>query len=125
MVSTFCVLYGRNPRIWSTSKAVLTKVPILCSTTRLHPHLHTFSTRGGTGLVVNSPGACNNMWCKRGDNLSPCKPLPQCSLFHSKYSTTTSQNSLPVLTLYTKHPCPLCDEAKEALGPYWEQVSLV
>ena len=29
---------------------------------------------------------------------------------------------LPVLTLYTKDPCPLCDEAKEALmnSPLWE-----
>ncbi|XP_061127930.1 glutaredoxin-like protein C5orf63 homolog [Syngnathus typhle] len=26
-------------------------------------------------------------------------------------------NSLPVLTLYSKDPCPLCDEAKEALQP--------
>ncbi|KAM9777970.1 glutaredoxin-like protein C5orf63 homolog [Neosynchiropus ocellatus] len=25
---------------------------------------------------------------------------------------------LPVLTLYTKDPCPLCDEAKEVLQPY-------
>ncbi|XP_076218307.1 glutaredoxin-like protein C5orf63 homolog isoform X2 [Aptenodytes patagonicus] len=24
----------------------------------------------------------------------------------------------PVLTLFTKKPCPLCDEAKEALEPY-------
>uniref|UniRef100_A0A3Q2X9S2 Glutaredoxin-like protein n=1 Tax=Hippocampus comes TaxID=109280 RepID=A0A3Q2X9S2_HIPCM len=27
------------------------------------------------------------------------------------------RNNLPVLTLYTKDPCPLCDEAKEALQP--------
>ncbi|XP_058848400.1 glutaredoxin-like protein C5orf63 homolog isoform X1 [Acipenser ruthenus] len=25
---------------------------------------------------------------------------------------------LPVLTLFTKYPCPLCDEAKEVLEPY-------
>ncbi|XP_035166545.1 glutaredoxin-like protein C5orf63 homolog isoform X3 [Oxyura jamaicensis] len=26
--------------------------------------------------------------------------------------------NMPVLTLFTKKPCPLCDEAKEALEPY-------
>ncbi|KAM7375647.1 hypothetical protein PAMP_005440 [Pampus punctatissimus] len=26
-------------------------------------------------------------------------------------------NSLPTLTLFTKDPCPLCDEAKEVLQP--------
>ena len=36
------------------------------------------------------------------------------------YFRNTSQDSssspvLPVLTLYTKYPCPLCDEAKENL----------
>ena len=25
---------------------------------------------------------------------------------------------LPILTLYTKDPCPLCEEAKEALAPF-------
>ncbi|XP_041753421.1 glutaredoxin-like protein C5orf63 homolog isoform X1 [Coregonus clupeaformis] len=29
-----------------------------------------------------------------------------------------SQKELPTLTLYTKDPCPLCDEAKEVLEPY-------
>ncbi|XP_062870354.1 glutaredoxin-like protein C5orf63 homolog isoform X2 [Trichomycterus rosablanca] len=29
-----------------------------------------------------------------------------------------SQRPLPVLTLFTKDPCPLCDEAKEVLEPY-------
>ncbi|KAI8481809.1 PREDICTED: glutaredoxin-like protein C5orf63 homolog [Branchiostoma belcheri] len=31
------------------------------------------------------------------------------------YST---RKTLPVLTLYTKEVCPLCDEAKEVLMPY-------
>ncbi|XP_007528043.1 glutaredoxin-like protein C5orf63 homolog [Erinaceus europaeus] len=31
---------------------------------------------------------------------------------------STSNTALPVLTLFTKDPCPLCDEAKEALEPY-------
>ncbi|XP_078531726.1 glutaredoxin-like protein C5orf63 homolog [Lissotriton helveticus] len=30
----------------------------------------------------------------------------------------TSDGGLPVLTLFTKDPCPLCEEAKEELGPY-------
>ncbi|KAI5929263.1 Glutaredoxin-like protein C5orf63 [Manis javanica] len=29
-----------------------------------------------------------------------------------------SKTTLPVLTLFTKDPCPLCDEAKEVLEPY-------
>ncbi|CAL8322151.1 unnamed protein product [Lota lota] len=29
-----------------------------------------------------------------------------------------SQKQLPTLTLYTKDPCPLCDDAKETLEPY-------
>ncbi|XP_071762582.2 glutaredoxin-like protein C5orf63 homolog isoform X1 [Centroberyx gerrardi] len=29
-----------------------------------------------------------------------------------------SQKPLPTLTLFTKDPCPLCDEAKEVLEPY-------
>uniref|UniRef100_A0A8D0E1S9 Glutaredoxin-like protein n=1 Tax=Salvator merianae TaxID=96440 RepID=A0A8D0E1S9_SALMN len=29
-----------------------------------------------------------------------------------------ASTNLPVLTLFTKKPCPLCDEAKVMLGPY-------
>uniref|UniRef100_A0A8C5HUS3 Glutaredoxin-like protein n=1 Tax=Gouania willdenowi TaxID=441366 RepID=A0A8C5HUS3_GOUWI len=29
-----------------------------------------------------------------------------------------SSRALPTLTLFTKDPCPLCDEAKEALEPF-------
>ncbi|XP_060617976.2 glutaredoxin-like protein C5orf63 homolog [Anolis sagrei] len=29
-----------------------------------------------------------------------------------------ANNNLPVLTLFTKNPCPLCDEAKAVLEPY-------
>ncbi|KAI5099973.1 glutaredoxin-like protein C5orf63 homolog [Silurus meridionalis] len=32
--------------------------------------------------------------------------------------TSCSQRVLPVLTLFTKDPCPLCEEAKEMLEPY-------
>lgn len=31
---------------------------------------------------------------------------------------STSRTVLPVLTLFTKDPCALCDEAKEVLEPY-------
>ncbi|XP_003477266.1 glutaredoxin-like protein C5orf63 homolog [Cavia porcellus] len=31
---------------------------------------------------------------------------------------SVSKTALPVLTLFTKDPCPLCDEAKELLKPY-------
>ncbi|XP_013367812.1 PREDICTED: glutaredoxin-like protein C5orf63 homolog isoform X3 [Chinchilla lanigera] len=31
---------------------------------------------------------------------------------------SASKTTLPVLTLFTKDPCPLCDEAKELLKPY-------
>lgn len=31
---------------------------------------------------------------------------------------SASNTALPVLTLFTKDPCPLCDEAKEVLQPY-------
>ncbi|KAF6123325.1 hypothetical protein HJG60_001868 [Phyllostomus discolor] len=31
---------------------------------------------------------------------------------------SASKTVLPVLTLFTKDPCPLCDEAKEVLEPY-------
>ncbi|KAM6986789.1 glutaredoxin-like protein C5orf63 homolog [Aplochiton taeniatus] len=29
-----------------------------------------------------------------------------------------SETKLPTLTLFTKDPCPLCDDAKEVLEPY-------
>ncbi|XP_007890735.1 glutaredoxin-like protein C5orf63 homolog [Callorhinchus milii] len=30
----------------------------------------------------------------------------------------SQKRNLPVLTLFTKDPCPLCEEAKETLEPY-------
>ncbi|XP_063313021.1 glutaredoxin-like protein C5orf63 homolog [Pelobates fuscus] len=35
-----------------------------------------------------------------------------------------SQKEKPVLTLFTKHPCPLCEEAKEILLPYMNKFVL-
>ncbi|XP_055063247.2 glutaredoxin-like protein C5orf63 homolog [Misgurnus anguillicaudatus] len=39
---------------------------------------------------------------------------------NSRTTTTTHHHHhlLPLLTLFTKHPCPLCEEAKEILEPY-------
>ncbi|KAM8960774.1 glutaredoxin-like protein C5orf63 homolog [Pelodytes ibericus] len=36
----------------------------------------------------------------------------------------TTQKEKPVLTLFTKDPCPLCDEAKEILLPYMNKFVL-
>ncbi|KAM5194335.1 glutaredoxin-like protein C5orf63 homolog [Mantella aurantiaca] len=35
-----------------------------------------------------------------------------------------TQMEKPILTLFTKDPCPLCDEAKEALTPYMDRFVL-
>ncbi|KAH7985521.1 hypothetical protein HPB52_025590 [Rhipicephalus sanguineus] len=42
-----------------------------------------------------------------------------------KLHTRESERSLPVLTLYTKHPCPLCDVAKDQLRELLPRVHLV
>ncbi|GFR80564.1 glutaredoxin-like protein [Elysia marginata] len=34
------------------------------------------------------------------------------------------EKQLPILTLFTKDPCPLCDEALETLHPFLDQVTL-
>ncbi|XP_044146967.1 glutaredoxin-like protein C5orf63 homolog isoform X1 [Bufo gargarizans] len=36
----------------------------------------------------------------------------------------TPRKEKPVLTLFTKNPCPLCDEAKEVLAPYMDRFVL-
>ncbi|GFO13554.1 glutaredoxin-like protein [Plakobranchus ocellatus] len=60
------------------------------------------------------------------------KHLMMQQLFKNRYSqfwqTIRKESTLckqpPVLTLYTKDPCPLCDEALESLGPLLDQVTL-
>ncbi|CAM5146100.1 unnamed protein product [Natator depressus] len=37
---------------------------------------------------------------------------------------SAATTNIPVLTLFTKNPCPLCDEAKEVLEPYKNRVIL-
>uniref|UniRef100_A0A8C0W311 Glutaredoxin-like protein n=1 Tax=Castor canadensis TaxID=51338 RepID=A0A8C0W311_CASCN len=44
--------------------------------------------------------------------------LAKSSFRHSLRNLSASKTRLPVLTLFTKDPCPLCDEAKEVLEPY-------
>uniref|UniRef100_F7DDE9 Glutaredoxin-like protein n=1 Tax=Equus caballus TaxID=9796 RepID=F7DDE9_HORSE len=44
--------------------------------------------------------------------------LAKCSFRLLLRNLSASKTALPVLTLFTKHPCPLCDEAKEVLEPY-------
>lgn len=36
--------------------------------------------------------------------------------------TERHENRLPRLTLYTKHPCPLCDELKQELQPFYHRI---
>ncbi|KAK0048531.1 glutaredoxin-like protein isoform X1 [Biomphalaria pfeifferi] len=44
--------------------------------------------------------------------------------FYQNYTTYFKKPSKPTLTLYTKNPCPLCDEALEKLKPFLDQVVL-
>nr|XP_055122087.1 glutaredoxin-like protein C5orf63 homolog [Symphalangus syndactylus] len=37
---------------------------------------------------------------------------------------SASKTTLPVLTLFTKDPCPLCSEVKEVLKPYKNRFNL-
>ncbi|POI22694.1 hypothetical protein CIB84_013556 [Bambusicola thoracicus] len=49
--------------------------------------------------------------------LSRAVQLASASSLPGRQLCSASTNK-PVLTLFTKKPCPLCDEAKEALEPY-------
>ncbi|XP_045410687.1 glutaredoxin-like protein C5orf63 homolog [Lemur catta] len=44
--------------------------------------------------------------------------LTKCSFGLFLRNFSASRTTLPVLTLFTKDPCPLCEEAKEVLKPY-------
>merc|ERR1712096_477103 len=43
---------------------------------------------------------------------------------HVRFCQSNSSASLPVLTLFTKYNCQLCDEALEELSPFLHQVQL-
>ncbi|XP_044259800.1 acetyl-CoA acetyltransferase, mitochondrial isoform X1 [Tribolium madens] len=44
------------------------------------------------------------------------------SIMIEKLQENLPRNQLPKLILYTKYPCPLCDELKAKLGPYLSRV---
>ncbi|XP_030767943.1 acetyl-CoA acetyltransferase, mitochondrial isoform X2 [Sitophilus oryzae] len=44
------------------------------------------------------------------------------SIMIERLNETTSKTKLPKLTLYTRDPCPLCDELKAELSPYMHLV---
>ncbi|XP_077557593.1 glutaredoxin-like protein C5orf63 homolog [Haemaphysalis longicornis] len=64
---------------------------------------------GPTGVVGVQGGPCQHL------------RLPS----HHRWPELASADRLPVLTLYTKHPCPLCDVAKEELRELLPRVQLV
>lgn len=49
--------------------------------------------------------------------------MPDNHSHHLKFCTNSSSRKLPVLTLYTKQDCPLCDEALHHLEPFLDQVN--
>ncbi|KAA0703674.1 Glutaredoxin-like protein C5orf63 -like protein [Triplophysa tibetana] len=67
-------------------------------------------------MRVTSPGG--DMW-QRVQKLLRLNACGHVCVRHVK-----SKTHLPVLTLFTKHPCPLCDEAKEILEPYKHRFEL-
>ncbi|XP_062984662.1 glutaredoxin-like protein C5orf63 homolog [Elgaria multicarinata webbii] len=44
--------------------------------------------------------------------------LAKCSRLPLRRQLCEARTTLPVLTLFTKDPCPLCDKAKAVLEPY-------
>ncbi|XP_039614966.1 glutaredoxin-like protein C5orf63 homolog isoform X2 [Polypterus senegalus] len=46
----------------------------------------------------------------------------QYQVFMALKRTFSVKKALPVLTLFTKNPCQLCNEAKEVLEPYKHRV---
>ncbi|XP_046571450.1 glutaredoxin-like protein C5orf63 homolog [Haliotis rubra] len=65
--------------------------------------------------------------CMLGTSLTPRNGLQPLSLWHNqlvwRFASDSSQQ-LPILTLYTKHPCSLCDDAKGELEPLSHQFTL-
>ncbi|GAB1604942.1 glutaredoxin-like protein C5orf63 homolog [Argonauta hians] len=45
------------------------------------------------------------------------------TLFFSSSRSFVSKNTKPVLTMFTKEECSLCEEAKEALAPYSDKIT--
>ncbi|XP_005107756.1 glutaredoxin-like protein C5orf63 homolog [Aplysia californica] len=57
-----------------------------------------------------------NMRCQFNNTEMPVRLM--------SHDSNSDRPVLPVLTLYTKDPCPLCDEALEVLKPLLNQVAL-
>uniref|UniRef100_A0A4W2GI38 Glutaredoxin-like protein n=1 Tax=Bos indicus x Bos taurus TaxID=30522 RepID=A0A4W2GI38_BOBOX len=64
-------------------------------------------------LIYFSLGRIKMLWFQ-GNSMQLAKHSFQLLL----RNLSASKTALPVLTLFTKDPCPLCDEAKEVLEPY-------
>ncbi|KAJ1060631.1 hypothetical protein K5549_015877, partial [Capra hircus] len=64
-------------------------------------------------LICFSLGRIKMLWFQ-GNSMQLAKHSFQLLL----RNLSASETALPVLTLFTKDPCPLCDEAKEVLEPY-------
>uniref|UniRef100_A0A3B4U8F4 Glutaredoxin-like protein n=1 Tax=Seriola dumerili TaxID=41447 RepID=A0A3B4U8F4_SERDU len=52
------------------------------------------------------------------DEMFFLKTFPLCEPAALQLLRLFSTQTLPTLTLFTKDPCPLCDEAKEVLEPF-------
>nr|XP_047907171.1 glutaredoxin-like protein C5orf63 homolog isoform X2 [Anser cygnoides] len=71
--------------------------------------------RSGAGLAARrSPAARTMVFCF----LSKTVHLARYSSSLLGRQLCSASANKPVLTLFTKKPCPLCDEAKEVLEPY-------
>lgn len=66
----------------------------------------------GSAIVATSK------WMRGAFAIATELHLGNLSLSGSRFTCFSTKPVLPVLTLYTKHVCPLCDEAKAALESY-------
>uniref|UniRef100_A0AAV2JCZ6 Glutaredoxin-like protein n=1 Tax=Knipowitschia caucasica TaxID=637954 RepID=A0AAV2JCZ6_KNICA len=70
-------------------------------------------TRAGCRFTVSPPCFCVLFWGKAAELHTDV------TMFLTR---TFCSRRLPVLTLFTKDPCPLCDEAKELLQPFTHRI---
>ncbi|XP_046523851.1 glutaredoxin-like protein C5orf63 homolog isoform X1 [Equus quagga] len=83
---------------------------------RKDQYFFVYFTRGKCGCAVLFrwiDGRIKMLWLQENS-----MQLAKCSFRLLLRNLSASKTALPVLTLFTKHPCPLCDEAKEVLEPY-------
>lgn len=104
----------------------LQRSSITTTTSRCRPILNNniIRTRSSTSMPITTKCLCsrpiNNLpswdWSKAG-TLHGDKKTTHAFFNVNNFHNESTNRALPVLTLYTKDPCPLCDEALEALGP--------